>query len=839
MASSHQFAFPLPNGLHARPASRLEAVTRRYLAGITLTNHRTGATADVRSVLALIGLDTRHQDACELTVSGPDEREALAALTVFMRDTLPHCDDPLPPGEGDTTAPRLPAMLSAEAITAFYGTPVVPGVAVGRILLAGGFQIPASLPQSDCADPAAEWETVAAALQRVIAYYDQRLASAKNQLIRDLLLAHQAIARDPELSRQLHQAIAQNGRTAAGAIADTTTHFTDRLARSGSALLRERGLDIQDVALHLLRQVYGAAAQTREIKLDAPTILLAESLTPGQFLALDRTFLRGLVLLHAGTTSHTVILARSFGLPTLTGAAVADAAALAGQEAVLDGFAGALLTQLTDPARRYYAREQLRLIGRQEQLQAIAARAAAAPAVRKIEIAANIASAGETAAAVAAGAEGIGLFRTEMLFLDRESPPDEAEQFAAYREVLTQAGGRTVIIRTLDSGGDKPLDYLHLPAEDNPFLGFRAVRIYPRFEELFRTQIRALLRASVHGKLKLLVPMIAMLDEVRWVKRIIAEEQVRCSAAGIPFAATMEVGAMIEVPAAAFIMDTLCHELDFFSIGTNDLLQYFTAADRANPNVAGLYNPLQPAFLRLLKLVVDEAHKHGKWIGLCGEMGGHARWLPLLAGLGLDEISVPAPAIAQIRAELAGWAPEQCRQLLAAALNCATADEVAVLLQQTSARAAVPLFVPELLLTAQTALNREEAIKLATDRLYVLGRTDDPRALELAVLHRENNCSTGFGFGFAIPHGQTDALRSDSLALVKLATPVAWNARDGQPVSVIFLLCVRASEPATHHLPVLARLARRVLDPDFRARIQAENDPQTLNALLQEYLKTE
>ncbi len=838
MALSLQFIFPLPNGLHARPASLLEAVTRRYLAGITLANRRSGASADVKSVLALIGLDTRHHDACELTVSGPDEREALAALTVFIRDTLPHCDDPLPDGGGTVAAPRLPAMLSAEAITAFYGTPVVSGIAAGRVVLAGGFQIPASLPQSGCADPAAEWETLAAALQRVIAYYDQRLAAAKNQLIRDLLQAHQAIARDPELSRQLHQAIAQNGRTAAGAIADTTTHFTDLLARSGSALLRERGLDIQDVAIHLLRQVYGAAAQTREIKLDTPAILLAESLTPGQFLALDRTFLRGLVLLHAGTTSHTVILARSFGLPTLTGAAVADAAALAGQEAVLDGFAGALLTQLTDTTRRYYAREQLRLIGRQEHLQTIAARAAA-PAVRKIEIAANIATAGEAAAAFAAGAEGIGLFRTEMLFLDRESPPAEAEQFAAYREVLAQAGQRTVIIRTLDSGGDKPLDYLHLPAEDNPFLGFRAVRIYPRFEELFRTQIRALLRASVHGKLKLLVPMIAILDEVRWVKRIIAGEQARCAAAGIPFAATMEVGAMIEVPAAVFIMDTLCQELDFFSIGTNDLLQYFTAADRANPNVAALYNPLQPAFLRLLKLVVDEAHKHGKWIGLCGEMGGHARWLPLLAGLGLDEISVPAPAIAQIKAELAGWPPAPCRQLLAAALNCATADEVAGLLRQASAQATVPLFAPELVLTGQTALTREEAVKLATDRLYVLGRTDDSRGLEQVVLNREKNCSTGFGFGFAIPHGQTDALRSDSLVLVKLNSPVSWNALDGQPVSVIFLLCVRASETVTPHLPILARLARRVMAPDFRARIQAENEPQALYALLQEYLKME
>jgi fructose-specific PTS system IIA-like component len=837
MPLKHHFICPLPNGVHARPASLLEEVSRNFTSEIILLNQRTGRTVSAKSVLAIISADIRHNDSCELTVSGVDEQEAMSRMTVFVDNTLPHCDDApslIPALNGKS---HLPLVLQNTDVTVCHGTPVVPGVAQGRVVQAGGFKIPASLSMNGVTDSAAEWRVLDEALTNLIALYDRQLASAKKKIEIELLKAHRAIARDSEFHSQLHDAVVKNKRTAAGAIAGAEAHFSKMLFDSGSEMLRGRALDIQDVCFQLLRQVHGDAVGSMAIRLDADSIVVAESLTPGQFLAFDRNFLKGLVLAHAGTTSHTVILARSFGIPTLTGVSDLASARSGNQEAVIDADAGVLLTNLTETARRYYAMEQRRLTGRQTRVQQFAARPAATQDGHRIEIGANIASAGAATAAFDAGAEGVGLFRTEMLFLDRESAPDEAVQFEAYRSVLKAAKNFPVIIRTLDIGGDKPLDYLNLPAEENPFLGFRAVRIYPKFEPMFRTQVRALVRASAHGKLKLLLPMIATVDEARWVKKIISEEQAKCAAEKIPFDNAMPVGAMIELPAAAFAMDALCRELDFFSIGSNDLLQYLMAADRANASVAGLYNPLQPAFLRLLKQITDAARANKKWIGLCGEMGGQTKFLPLLAGFGLNEISASTPAIAGLKAELAGLKFADCQQLLAAALGCATAGEVMALLENFSSRRTAALIDPELVIVDSDAATKEEAIKQAVDRLYILGRTEDSRAVEEAIWRREQTYSTGFGHGFAIPHCKTNAMRFNSLVLLKLKSPVKWNSLDGRPVRVVILFAVRETNSATEHMKVFAKLARQVMNENFRARLENESDAGALCAVLREKLE--
>lgn len=837
MPLKHHFSCPLPNGIHARPASSLEEVARDFASEMVLVNQRTGRAANIKSILAIISADIRHNDLCALTVSGPDEREALATLTVFVAETLPHCDDALPAIPVLYGKSHLPLVLQGASVTVHHGTPVVSGIAQGRGVQIGGLKIPASISLNGATDSAAEWRVLDDALHKLISLYDRKLAVAKKKIEIDLVKTHRAIARDSEFHRQLQDAIVQNQRSAAGAIAVAETHFSKMLCDSGSSLLRERALDIQDVCLQLLRQVQGDAVGSSEIRLEADSIVVAESLTPGQFLELDRKRLKGLVLAHAGTTSHTVILARSFDIPTLTGVHDLGGTRFDHQEVVLDANAGLLLTNLTETARRYYAMERQRLEQRQQRVLRAAAQLAFTLDEHRLEIGANIASADEVAAAFAAGAEGVGLFRTEMLFLDREFAPDEAEQFETYQRVLAEAGKLPVIIRTLDIGGDKPLDYLKLPAEENPFLGYRAVRIYPQFETLFRTQIRALVRASAHGKLKLLLPMIATVDEARWVKKIISEEQAKCAAEKIPFDKTMPVGAMIEVPSAAFAMDALGRELDFFSIGSNDLLQYFMAVDRANAQVAGLYNPLQPAFLRLLKQIVDAARAHQKWIGLCGEMGGQIKLLPLLAGLGLDEISVAAPTIARLKAELAGLKSADCRQLLATALVCATAEEAAALLENFTRQGNAALIDPEMVIVDSDAATKEEAIKQAVDRLYVLGRTEDSRAVEEAVWRREQTYSTGFGHGFSIPHCKTNAMRFDSLVLLKLRSPVKWNSLDSQPVRVMILFAVRETNSATEHMKVFAKLARRIMEEDFRLRLENENDANALCEILHEKLE--
>ncbi|MGC3960725.1 MAG: phosphoenolpyruvate--protein phosphotransferase [Verrucomicrobiota bacterium] len=708
----------------------------------------------------------------------------------------------------------------------------MPGIGRGRIIRIGGLRVPHTIALNGATDFAAEVRKVDTALAALVNDYEDRLPRHESRLEIQLLKAHRSIARDPEFRAKLHGFLRNNQRTAAGAIVDVENHFTALLAKADSVLLRERALDVQDVCFQLLRQIHGKSAVIAEVQLTADSIIVAETLTPGQFLALNRNFLKGLVLGHAGSTSHTVILARSFGIPTLTGVTDLAFDCSPSDEAIVDAECGLLLTALTEATRRYYAMEDRRLAERQIRLRHYANRPAHTPDGHHVEIGGNIGTAAEAIAAFAAGAEGIGLFRTEMLFFDRDTPPTEEEQYVEYCKALQAAGERPVITRTLDIGGDKPLAYLHLPAEDNPFLGYRAVRIYPEYETLFRSQIRALVRASAHGTLKVLIPMVTTPEEILWAKYVIREEQNRCRTAGLAFDPDMAIGAMIEVPAAAFQLDALCRELDFFSIGSNDLLQYFAGADRANPRLAKLYDPLQPAFLRLLKKVVSEARAEGKWIGLCGEMGGHSEYLPILMGLGLDEISAAPSLVTALKAEVALWPLNVCRELVERALACVTPGEVRRLLDEFAARRPAPLVDPELVIIESTSTTKEEVIKEAVDRLYVLGRTQQPRALEQALWQRESVYSTGFGHGFAIPHCKTSTVTANSLVLMRLRTPVAWGSLDGEPVQTVLLLTIRESDQANGHMNVFSKLARKVMHEDFREHLSRAPDPAVACALL-------
>jgi len=836
MALDFPFSCPLSNGVHARPASALEEVARGFAAEVLILNQRTGQAANAKSVLSLVGADIRFSDPCLLQVSGADEERAMATLGSFIRNTFPRHDGALPTiaiAEGEL---QLPPVLSNTGAMFRRGTPVVPGIAQGQVVRASGFSLGVGLPMTGVTDIAAEQRRIDEALKQLIAWYGQRALVAGKGIEGGLLVAHRSLARDEEFRRCLLDSVATHGRTAAGAIADAEEHFCRLFATSGNAMLRERTLDIRDVCDQLLQRVYGRAAAGRCITLTENTVLVADSLTPCQFLALDCRFLKGLVLAEAGTTSHTIILARSLGIPTLVGVEKISQGLSEKQEAILDADLGVLVTNLTDQARRYYALERERLDGRQMILRAYGAQPGVTQDGHRLEVAANIATTEEATRAFTTGAEGIGLFRTEMLYLDRDSPPDEAEQYEVYQRVIEAAGGKPVIIRTMDIGGDKPLAYLDLPAEQNPFLGYRAVRLYPEFEALFRTQVRALVRASAGGALKVMLPMVATLEEVRWARRIITEEQTRCAQEARAYDPHLSVGAMIEVPSAVLLLPELSREMDFFSIGSNDLLQYFMAVDRANPRVAALYNPLQPSFLRLLQQIVETAHAHKKWIGLCGEMAAQRLCLPLLVGLGLDEVSVSAPAIGGLKAELLRLKLADCRQLLIAALACATAGEVAALLDHFSAQHSAPLLAPELIVVDVDAANKEEAIKRAVDLLYIHGRTEQPRLVEQAVWQREASYSTGFGDGFAIPHCQTGAVLANSLVLLRLREPVAWGSLDDVPVRVVLLLVIRDFAGANEHMKIIASLARQVMHEDFRARLEHETETGAICNLLQSKL---
>jgi phosphoenolpyruvate-protein phosphotransferase len=826
------FSCPLPNGVHARPASALEEVARSFAADVVLLNQRTGRSANAKSILSIVGADIRFSDPCLLKVTGQDEERAMAALGSFIRNTLPRQETVLPKIVAANGDVRLPRCLEKSGAVFRRGTAVVPGIAAGKIIRAGGFNVPVGLPTDGVADVVAEQRRVTDGLDELIAWYGRRANAAGKGVESDLLVAHRSLARDEEFRNCLMEAISSRRRTAAGAIADAEERFTTMFSTSENALLRERVLDIRDVCGQLLQRVYGNASAARSVTLVEDSIVVADSLTPCQFLFLDCRFLKGLVLAEAGTTSHTVILARSFAVPTLVGVENIGQGLMEKTEAMLDADIGVLVTDLTHTARRYYTMERQRLDGRQNVLRSFGIKPATTRDGHAIEIAANIATVEEASRAFAAGAESIGLFRTEMLFLDRVTAPDEAEQYDIYHRVIEAADGRPVIVRTMDIGGDKACGYLNLPPENNPFLGYRAVRIYPKFEELFRTQVRALVRASAHGPLRLMIPMVSTLEEIRWARKIIAEEQARCATESKAFDKKMQIGSMIEVPSAAFALNEFSREMDFFSIGSNDLLQYFMAVDRTDLRVATLYNPVQPAFLRLLKQIVDTARANKKWIGLCGEMGGQKRYLPLLASLGLNEISVSAPAIGGLKAELSRLDLPDCQRLFACALKCATVEEVSKLLDEFSAQHSLPLLTPEMIVLDADAATKEEAIKRGVDLLYIHGRTEQPRILEDAIWQRESTYSTGFGQGFAIPHCKSSAINANSLVVLKFAQPVPWDSLDGNPVGVVILMVIRDSDGATEHMKIISALARQVMHEEFRASMEQENDPTKLCAFL-------
>jgi phosphoenolpyruvate-protein phosphotransferase len=840
MAVDYRFKFPLPNGLHARPASHFEAVTSKFRSKITLISERTRVHANARSVLSMVSADVKFEDPCLIEVEGDDEQPALEAVRQFLDHELPHCDEALPELPPEVAQLQLPRSLAATGLNHFIrGRAVSGGVGSGEVVVIGGIAIPPGLEHERATDPAYEKNRAMDAVALVGQSIERRVAGASGRQEADVLKAHAAIVRDVALTELISSLITTRRRTAAQAIVEACRSFSDTLGKSDSAYLRERVLDVQDVCVQLLDQVVSPDQRASTLVLTGPSVCVAEQLTPGQLLGLNRAYLKGLVLSEGGSTSHTIILARSMNVPTLVGVAHATTSVQPGANAIVDGELGLLVTEINEPVRRYYAIEQSRLNQRQRQLDSYARVDAATRDGHAVEVGANIVSAAEATLAFENGAQGIGLFRTEMIFMDRDSAPNEQEQTEIYTSVIQAAGGKPVIIRTLDIGGDKPAPYLKLPEEENPFLGYRGARLYPEFSQLVKVQLRAILRASVMGPVKILVPMICCLEEVHQIRQMLTECQLEVTAQGVALEHLPQLGVMIEVPSLAFMIPELCRELDFFSVGSNDLTQYFLAADRANQKVASLYTWSHPAFLRMLKTVVEQARSLGKWVGLCGELADQPTALPLLIGLGFDELSVSPPRISALKAAIGSLQFSSCKRLLDEVLTCSTRAQVEGALDASplSSRTA-PLLSPQLIFNSD-AITKQEVIKQMTDRLFLDGRAPKPQRVEEAIWKREDTYSTGFGYGFALPHCKTDNLGANSVVIAKLSTPVEWGSLDDKPVDVVILLAIRAQEDARQHMKIFAKLSRMVMRDEFRDRVRGETDTAHLIAFLQQSLGPE
>jgi fructose-specific PTS system IIA-like component len=833
MAKILTFTCMLPNGFHARPASHIEALCKEFESSFQWNNSRTGVTGDGKSVLSLIGADILLGDDCWVTIAGNDEQAAFERLSAFIAHELPQCDQVLPKNDENDELEPIPASLANLNPTLLRARPVSQGSAGGKLVpLAGGdLDALTGLPPTQGVER--EQHMLAEGMAQLGKSIDRRLMEGNDTTIA-VLAAHRSLLGDGVFRQQLLDGLLA-GDSCAQSIVAAARHFGRQLAQSASVYMRERELDIRDLCFQLLQQIYGENCFPSLQPLSEDSICIADGLTPSQFLELDKRYLKGLLLANGGGTSHTVILARSFNIPTLVGV---DADALRTyhyQQAQIDGDLGLVVCALDEPVRRYYRQEAWVAACLREQQSAYLNLPGRTADGLRMEVAANIAHPIEVSGAFRQGAQSIGLFRTEMLYMDRSSAPGEDELYHLYRQAVEAAEGRVIIVRTIDIGGDKPVDYLNIPPENNPFLGYRAIRIYQEYLLLFHTQLRAILRASAHGPLKIMIPMISSMEEILWVKEQLADVRRSLNDDQIPFDASIPLGIMLEVPSVLFIIDQCCEEIDFFSIGSNDLTQYLLAADRDNAKVTRHYNSLNPAFLRALDHAVQQAHRYGKWIGLCGELAAKGSVLPLMAGLGLDEISMSPPAIAATKARMAKLDAVQCRALLEQAKACRTSLEVEHLLalfrmEQQNA----PLIAVECVALDKDWRSKEEVIKGMADNLLLAGRCRYPRKLAGDLWAREAVFSTGLGFGFAIPHTKSEHIEQSTISVARLCSPIGWGEEQAR---FIIMLTLNKHAADDQHMRIFSRLARRIMHEEFRNQLISADTADAVVALLKHELE--
>ncbi|HDF2115368.1 TPA: phosphoenolpyruvate--protein phosphotransferase [Staphylococcus aureus] len=487
--------------------------------------------------------------------------------------------------------------------------------------------------------------------------------------------AHLLVLDDPELIQPIQDKIKNENANAATALTDVTTQFVTIFESMDNEYMKERAADIRDVSKRVLSHILGVELPNPSM-IDESVVIVGNDLTPSDTAQLNKEFVQGFATNIGGRTSHSAIMSRSLEIPAIVGTKSITQEVKQGDMIIVDGLNGDVIVNPTEDELIAYQDKRECYFADKKELQKL--RDADTVTVDGVhaELAANIGTPNDLPGVIENGAQGIGLYRTEFLYMGRDQMPTEEEQFEAYKEVLEAMDGKRVVVRTLDIGGDKELSYLNLPEEMNPFLGYRAIRLCLAQQDIFRPQLRALLRASVYGKLNIMFPMVATINEFREAKAILLEEKENLKNEGHDISDDIELGIMVEIPATAALADVFAKEVDFFSIGTNDLIQYTLAADRMSERVSYLYQPYNPSILSLVKQVIEASHKEGKWTGMCGEMAGDETAIPLLLGLGLDEFSMSATSILKARRQINGLSKNEMTELANRAVDCATQEEV-------------------------------------------------------------------------------------------------------------------------------------------------------------------
>lgn len=493
--------------------------------------------------------------------------------------------------------------------------------------------------------------------------------------------AHLLVLDDPELIQPIEEKIKNEQVNAPTALSDVTGQFITIFESMDNEYMKERAADIRDVSKRVLAHILGVELPNPSM-IDESVVIIGNDLTPSDTAQLNKEFVQGFVTNIGGRTSHSAIMSRSLEIAAVVGTKSITQEVKQGDMIIVDGLTGEVIIHPTEDEVIAYQNKRERFFEDKQELQKLRDEETTTIDGRHAELAANIGTPNDLKGVIENGAEGIGLYRTEFLYMGRDEMPTEDEQFEAYKKVLETMEDKRVVVRTLDIGGDKELPYLNLPEEMNPFLGYRAIRLCLDQPDIFRPQLRALLRASAFGKLNIMFPMVATIQEFRDAKALLLEEKDNLTNEGIEVSDDIELGIMVEIPSTAALADVFAKEVDFFSIGTNDLIQYTMAADRMSERVSYLYQPYNPSILRLVKQVIEASHKEGKWTGMCGEMAGDEIAIPLLLGLGLDEFSMSATSVLKARRQIKGLSQNEMEELAQRAIDCATSEEVQDLVNQ-------------------------------------------------------------------------------------------------------------------------------------------------------------
>ncbi len=563
----------------------------------------------------------------------------------------------------------------------FTGIPVAPGIAHGTALLRWeeDEEIPMrKISDAELPEEIARFESALIATRAELLEIQQKIATAIGSGDASIFDAHLLVVEDRTLIEEVLRGIERERCNVEYVFHSVAQKYCRTLGEIDDPYLRERVVDIEDVTRRVIRNLLGKTPGAANAS-DHPHIIVAHTLTPSDTAQLDRDLVLAFATETGSRTSHTAIMARSLEIPAIVGLQGICSKIVTGDDILVDGYKGVLIVNPSPETLQHYGRIESEKEEVLERLELIRETQATTRDGRRIVLSANVDLPEELDDVAASGAEGIGLYRTEFLYLNRAEPPDEDEQYEHYRLAAERAQPHGLIIRTLDIGGDKSAESLHMPEEQNPFLGCRAIRFCLQNPDVFRTQLRAILRAAVSNNVRIMYPMISGLAELRQANALLEQSKQELAERGVPFNPYIEVGIMLEIPSAILAADHLAKEVRFFSVGTNDLIQYTVAVDRVNDRIAHLYEPTHPAILRLLKMAADAAHANGIWIGVCGEMAGDILFTPLLLGLGMDELSATAAVVPRVKKALQSLSTTECAAFAAEAL---VMDDPSVILER-------------------------------------------------------------------------------------------------------------------------------------------------------------